>query len=54
MLTLNLDDLENGVAYQGKYQQGDIGREINSKVELEDIFNAFVLEKSDANEQQGL
>ena len=46
LLCLNLHDLENGKAYKRDYGEEDIGEQINMKIELEDIFDAFRGEES--------
>ena len=41
LLSLRLEDLENGASYKKDYREEDVGGQINSKVEIEDIFNVF-------------
>ena len=47
-LTLNLQDLANGVVYCREYQESEIGGgEINRAIELEDIFHTFKTQRPD-------
>ena len=41
LLSLSLEDLENGASYQKDYRKEDVGGQINSMIEIEDIFNVF-------------
>ena len=50
-MSLTLEDLENGASYKSDYREEDVGGQINPKVEIEDIFNVFKGEHSNAKKE---
>ena len=45
-LTICLKDLVDWIIYEQEYTEANIGREINRKMDLTDIYSAFALSKS--------
>ena len=52
VLVLNLRDFINGVVYQREYGEGDIGKGIHRKLDVEDIFYALQQDQNDALDQE--
>ena len=52
VMSLALEDLENGASYKRDYREEDVGGQISVKVEIEDIFNVFKGEQSDAKKEK--
>ena len=52
LMSITLEDLENGASYRRDYREEDVGGQINAKVEIEDIFNVFKGEESDVKNEK--
>ena len=52
LLAIKLQDLNDGAIYERTYSEDDYSNQINRKVDLEDIFNAFFQGGDDAKLQQ--
>ena len=46
-LLLTLEDFVDWVAYEKEYTEKDIGEEIHNKMDLADVFSAFIYDRGD-------
>lgn len=49
-ILVTLTDNVNWIIYQKTYTENDIGKEINKKVELSDIYSAFLRNREGSNQ----
>ena len=51
-LSFELDDLDERVIYSKQYTDDDFGKDIHKKVDLNDLFNTFLLIKTNQKNNQ--